>query len=347
MESHGRPGRRHAARRGQHTGTGPGPGPRLKSGSPIDWRRVRRVVRAGCVGRRAWCGGVRGYVLPGAGGWRAEWDAARLFPLVPGWHVIFAQHNPSTGLVEVRTEAGTRYYTAEELADEVGQDPAAAGKAVLLLLCYAGHLTDLSVFGARFRDRRGRFVAAADGVVWISFDGVFVKVLDPGVVPSDPAAWQARPVCALSGRPRPDPDWSRHAGRCSDGVARRAGGAIPVRHSRRHTGPFHAAPDDTGRAGGVGWSSPGRVGRRRRWDAGAGAGCRIGGWRWGWVVGFGFAVGCCVGVAGRNGLGRWGGVFDAVVCRRAGCGGWVVGVRWGGGGCVVGGGCGVLLPVGG
>ena len=123
----------------------------------------------------------------GPGDGDAEWDAARLVPPVPGWHVIFAQHNPGTGLVEVRTEAGIRHYTAEELADEVGQNPAAAGKAVLLLLCYAGHVTDLGVFGARFRDRRGTFVAAADGVVWITFDGVFVKLLDPGVVPTDPA----------------------------------------------------------------------------------------------------------------------------------------------------------------
>ena len=44
-------------------------------------------------------GGVRWVrITGGAGDGDAEWDAARLVPPVPGWHVVFAQHNPGTGL---------------------------------------------------------------------------------------------------------------------------------------------------------------------------------------------------------------------------------------------------------
>ena len=124
------------------------------------------------------------YRGPGEG--RAEADAARLFPAIPGWHVIFAHRNRDSGLVEVLTETGIQTYNEEEFADEVERVQAAAGKPVLLLMCYAGHVADADAFAFGFRNRRDTPVVAVDGVVWITGDGVLVRQLAAGVMPTDP-----------------------------------------------------------------------------------------------------------------------------------------------------------------
>ena len=148
----------------------------------------------------------------------------------------------------------------------------------MLLLCYTGHLTDLNVFGARFRDRRGTFVAAAaGGVAWITFDGVFVKMLDPGVVllflPSAGPAGSCSIWLPAAQAPTGHDTLQVVLAALPGAPAVQAAG-IPI-----DTGPISCLPRTAPRPGSAvsAWSSPGRVGSggvgtQERGGVGRGAG---------------------------------------------------------------------------